>query len=160
MDRDQAAAENLLDRENKLIAEILSGFRTLIRDGADRVDSTASTGQAAYNSMAIEIMTNGLIKSTEDLLSLTRQLRELWVVGPLKKPGEGDDEAQQGIKQDAEKFFAALDGMRNAERSAKAQASGGCMTYRQGPLEGNPNQAKAADGAGPGVPGAPQGVGG
>lgn len=84
-------------------------------------------------------------------MSLTRQLRELWVVGPLKKPGEGDDEAQQGIKQDAETFFSTLNAQRNAERLGKAQASGGCMTYRQGPLEGSPNQARVADGAASGA---------
>ncbi len=78
------------------------------------------------------------IKSTEDLLGLTRQLRELWVVGPLRQPGEGDDEAQQGIKQDAVAFFATLSAMRGEERMKKAQESGGCMQYREGPMEGNP----------------------
>ncbi|KAK3357902.1 hypothetical protein B0T25DRAFT_499552 [Lasiosphaeria hispida] len=138
MDRDQNASENLFDRENKLIAEILSGFRGLIKHGADRVSSTASTGQAAYNSMAIEILMSGLTKSTEDLLGLTRQLRELWVVGPLKKPGEGDDAVQLGVQQDATAFFSLMNGMRSEERSARAQETGGCMTYREGPMEGVP----------------------
>ncbi|KAK0639721.1 hypothetical protein B0T16DRAFT_337443 [Cercophora newfieldiana] len=138
MDRDQSASENLLDQENKLIAEILAGFRAIIRAGTDRVDNTASTGQAAFNTMAMEIHMNGLIKSTEDLLGLTRQLRELWVVGPLKKPGEGDDEAQQVIKDDASQYFATLNGMRRAERLKETADQHGSMQYREGPLQGNP----------------------
>lgn len=51
------------DRENKLIAEILAGFRGLITHSADKVNNTASTGQAAANSMAVEIMMNGLVGS-------------------------------------------------------------------------------------------------
>ena len=51
------------DRENKLIAEILAGFRGLITHGADKVNNTASAGQAAANHMTVEIMMNGLVST-------------------------------------------------------------------------------------------------
>ena len=79
------------------------------------------------------------IKSTEDLLGLTRQLRELWVVGPLKRPGEGDTEARENVRQDAAAVFEMMNAMRGDNRRRRAQESEGCMVYREGPLEGNPN---------------------
>ncbi|KAK3681763.1 hypothetical protein B0T22DRAFT_472792 [Podospora appendiculata] len=144
MDREQNLSENLLDRENKLIADILSAFRSLVLLGTENVDNIASTGQAGYNSMAIEITMNGLIKSTEDLLELTRQLRELWVVGPLKKPGEGDEEAAQGMRQDATVIFDLLNRMRAEARQRLAQQAQGAMVYVSGPTDGIP--ARLVDG--------------
>ncbi|KAJ4290014.1 hypothetical protein N0V88_006815 [Collariella sp. IMI 366227] len=88
MDRDPTSANNLLERKNILIAQVMTAFRDLVNTAAAPVDSTASTGQAAYSSLAIETGMTGIIKSTEDLLTLTRQLRELWIVGPLKAPEE------------------------------------------------------------------------
>ncbi|KAK3936523.1 hypothetical protein QBC46DRAFT_394912 [Diplogelasinospora grovesii] len=139
MERDQnAAATNLLDRENKIIADILSGFRGLMMHAAEKVDNTASAGQAAYNSMAIEIHMNGLIKSTEDLLQLTRQLRELWVVGPLKRPREGDTEAEESMRKDISAVSSLLGRLRNESRQKMVQESNGTMTYISGPIQGPP----------------------
>ena len=55
--------------ENKLIAETLSGFRELILHSAEKVDNIASTGQAGYNSMAVEIMMHGLVSIARGHLS-------------------------------------------------------------------------------------------
>ncbi|KAK3322945.1 hypothetical protein B0H66DRAFT_555539 [Apodospora peruviana] len=158
MERDHASTETLLDRENKLIADVLSGFRGLVVHGAEKVDNIASIGQAGYNSMAMEILMNGLvrflphhpssfsliintrqkIKSTEDLLALTRRLRELWIVGPLKKPGDGDVEAAEGMQEDAAAILELLTRLRVDSREKMARESGGCMTYISGPIEGPP----------------------
>jgi hypothetical protein len=85
------------------------------------------------------------IKSTEDLLGLTRQLRELWVVGPLKRPGEGDDETQQLIKDDSARYFEALNAMRHVERLREIAAYQGSMSYEEGPLQGNPAPPRGPD---------------
>ncbi|KAK0738853.1 hypothetical protein B0T18DRAFT_300971, partial [Schizothecium vesticola] len=116
MDRDQAMSENLMDRKDKLIADSLTVFREIVSTAAAKVDSTASAGQAAVNTMAIEILVNGLTKTTEDLLILTRRLRELWVVGPLKPAGEGDDAARESVRQDAEAVFAVMNRVREEGR--------------------------------------------
>lgn len=42
----------------------MTAFRDLINHAAARVDNTASTGQAAYNSMALEIIMSSLVSST------------------------------------------------------------------------------------------------
>ncbi|KAA8628266.1 hypothetical protein SMACR_09381 [Sordaria macrospora] len=99
MERDQEKTEDLFDRENRLTASLLRTFQSLLHHGASRVDNTASVGQAAYNAMATDILMNGMIKSVEELLSLTRTMRELWVVGGLKKPGEGDEEVEREIQK-------------------------------------------------------------
>lgn len=62
------------------------------------------------------------IKSTEDLLTLTRAIRELWAVGPLKAPGAHDAEAEARMRADAEHVFALLNTLRDAERQDLAQA--------------------------------------
>ena len=59
-----------IDREQKVVADIIAGFRDIVLDGADRVDSTASTGQAACNSMSIGIRINGLVKAPSPLFLL------------------------------------------------------------------------------------------
>ena len=64
------------------------------------------------------------MKSTEDLLALTRRLRELWVVGPLKKPGDGGEaEVLGAMKQDAASIFELLNKMRAEERQSVARRS-------------------------------------
>ncbi|GAB1319877.1 Mediator of RNA polymerase II transcription subunit 22 [Madurella fahalii] len=133
--------DRLQERKNILIATIMTAFRDLINHAAAKVDSTASTGQAAYSSMALEIIMSSLVKSTEDLLSLTRQLRELWVVGPLRGPGEGDEQAEAGMRRDAEGVFAMLNALRDGERQRLvAQTAGetGCLTLERAPIDGAP----------------------
>ncbi|KAM7215599.1 hypothetical protein V8F06_008986 [Rhypophila decipiens] len=136
MSRDQEP-EALLDMEEKLIADTLSGFRGLIMHSAEKVDNIASTGEAGYNAMAVDIMMHGLVKSTEDLLSLTCRLRELWAVGPLKKPGEGGEaEALEQMKQDAMSVFQLLDKMRGEARQKMVRESNGCMAVISESAEG------------------------
>lgn len=144
------------DRKDKLIADSLTVFREIVSTAAAKVDSTASAGQAAVNTMAIEILVHGLVllpnprppsttrplihkstnpsqtKTTEDLLILTRRLRELWVVGPLKPAGEGDDAARESVRQDAEAVFAVM----NRVRAEGRRVEGGVMEYRVGGLQG------------------------
>ncbi|KAL2019033.1 hypothetical protein VTK56DRAFT_10137 [Thermocarpiscus australiensis] len=147
MDRDPNSVENLQERKNILMAEIMTSFRDLINHAAAKVDSTASTGQAGYSSMALEIMMSGLIKSTEDLLSLTRTLRELWIVGPLKAPGQDDDAAEQGMRRDAEAVFGMLNVLRDGARAgmvratAAAATQGSGLTYERGEIDGVPARA-------------------
>ncbi|KAK3399190.1 hypothetical protein B0T20DRAFT_452733 [Sordaria brevicollis] len=99
MNGDKSGSSDLFDLENRLTASLLRIFQSLLLHGASRVDNTASVGQAAYNAMATDVLMNQMVKSVEELLSLTRKMRELWVVGGLKKPGEGDDEVDDEIKE-------------------------------------------------------------
>lgn len=51
------------DRENRIVADILSHFRDLVILATHPVNNTASAGQAAYSSMAMEIETKGLVST-------------------------------------------------------------------------------------------------
>lgn len=86
------------------------------------------------------------IKSIEHLLALTRRLRELWVVGPLRKPGDGDDKAQESIRQDPHAFYGMLNAMRKEERMREEQEGHDYMAYKEEPLEGPPVHMKSEGG--------------
>ncbi|EGS20325.1 uncharacterized protein CTHT_0021510 [Thermochaetoides thermophila DSM 1495] len=117
MDRDQGASDNLLERKNILIASIMTSYRDLITHATSPITSaTASPGHAGYSSMALSTAIHAAVKYTEDLLSLTRTLRELWVVGPLTGPGEKDAQAEEGMAKDAEVVWDVLNEMRDRER--------------------------------------------
>ncbi|AEO68655.1 b467b1b6-d36a-49a4-a4eb-34024350c8a5 [Thermothielavioides terrestris] len=147
MDRDPTVVEDLLERKNVLVAEIMTAYRDLVKHATAQVDSSASTGQAAYSSMALGIMMSQIIKSTEDLLALTRRIRELWVVGPLKAPGAHDAEAEQRMRADAEHVFAMLNAMRDAERRGMVQAFAAAASSAA--VAAAPAAAAAAAGAAP-----------
>ncbi|KAH6635809.1 major facilitator superfamily domain-containing protein [Chaetomium tenue] len=138
-------------RKNILIAEIMTSFRDLVNHAAAPVDSTASTGQTAYSSLAMGTKMSSIIKSTEDLLSLTRKIRELWLIGALKPPGAQDAAAEQAMQQDAEQVFAMLNALRDRQRQGMLQqAAGGGFAYEQGAVDGPapPLQQAQSEGGG------------
>ncbi|KAK1780890.1 hypothetical protein QBC45DRAFT_431232 [Copromyces sp. CBS 386.78] len=152
MERDQEKTEDLFDLENRLTASLLRTFQSLLQHGAYRVDNTASVGQAAYNAMATDILMNGMIKSVEELLSLTRKMRELWVVGALRKPGEGDEEVEAEmafaapdrlvrVKEEGEEGMVDGNGLRGGDRNG----GGGGDSYGNG---GNGGGGGESDGDG------------
>ncbi|KAK3897463.1 hypothetical protein C8A05DRAFT_38983 [Staphylotrichum tortipilum] len=139
MDGDKSSGENLLDRKNILVAQLITAFRDLEKLATDPVDSTATIGQTAYISMATETLMSVLIKSTEDLASLTRQIRELWIVGPLRNPGSRDTEADQAVRDDAGQVLAMLNSLRDKQRqrmALQAVQAGAGFTYERGDVDG------------------------
>lgn len=69
------------------------------------------------------VLTVKQIRATEDLLSLTHEIRELWIIGPLTKPGAGDEEARRNMKQEAEETFNLVNALRNEQRLAQIGAA-------------------------------------
>lgn len=51
------------DREEKIVTDILSGFRDLVIHGSEQVNNAASAGQAAFNSMTLDVTMNGLVRA-------------------------------------------------------------------------------------------------
>ncbi|KAK0747304.1 hypothetical protein B0T21DRAFT_1677 [Apiosordaria backusii] len=144
MNRDADTAHNLLERKNKLMADLMTYYRDLINTGTEPIPANASNSSAAINSLAMENAMLGFITATEDLLSLTRKLRELWIIGSLTKPGAGDEEAREGIKQNAEGVFSGVNSLKNEQRQAQIGAGDGQspMSYQRGGLEGHPGRAQ------------------
>ncbi|KAG6364254.1 hypothetical protein INS49_005853 [Diaporthe citri] len=125
MERNQpAAAASLLDQEGKIIAEILTSYRDLVNFATEPITNKTSTGQASYNSMAMDLETQTLIKSVENLLSLTRRIRELWIVGPLRKPGEGD-RTEETIESEVQQVVGILNQLRANKRQQLVSEGGG-----------------------------------
>ncbi|MDA4133869.1 MAG: mediator of RNA polymerase II transcription subunit 22 [Thaumarchaeota archaeon] len=52
----------LTDREGRIVAEILERFRNLMMAGTERVTPNASPGDAAFNSMRMDMEANGLVR--------------------------------------------------------------------------------------------------
>ncbi|OIW22155.1 hypothetical protein CONLIGDRAFT_687813 [Coniochaeta ligniaria NRRL 30616] len=60
-----------------------------------------------------------LIKSAEDLLQLTYLLHELWIIGLLRKPGEGEREVEATIGEEAVSGYV----QRRGERTVQLDSS-------------------------------------
>ncbi|KAI0436343.1 hypothetical protein F4803DRAFT_234455 [Xylaria telfairii] len=81
----------LLDRHQKIMAAILTRFRNMVAAASEPISATASIPQASLNLMTMNNETAALIHEIENLLSLTREIKQLWIVGPLRKPGDADE---------------------------------------------------------------------
>lgn len=51
-----------LDQEGKIIAEILTSYRDLVNFATEPITNKTSTGQASYNSMAMDLETQTLVR--------------------------------------------------------------------------------------------------
>ncbi|KAL2161812.1 hypothetical protein VTH06DRAFT_7596 [Thermothelomyces fergusii] len=123
------------ERKNILIADMLTAVRDYFNLALAPVDDTASTGQTAERSLAMQTKLSAMIKSTEDLVSLSRRIRELWIIGALR-PVAG--EADQGMDTDSEQVFSLLGALRERQRRGLLQtaaAAGGGFAYEVGGLD-------------------------
>ncbi|KAK4227662.1 hypothetical protein QBC38DRAFT_416718 [Podospora fimiseda] len=116
MNKTQDVSTNLLEEHKKKLSDIMTYFYDITTLSTAKVGSTASVGQAAASSMAVETMLNGIIKSVEDLLVFTRGLRQLWAIGPLVTEGEADVRATKQIEEDSKVVFEILDRLRTQRR--------------------------------------------
>ncbi len=55
---------------------------------------------------------------------LTRQLRELWVVGALRKPGEGEEAAEATIESEVSRLIQLLNSRQQKSREAMMGSHG------------------------------------
>lgn len=62
-------------------------------------------------------------------MQLTRLIRELWVTGPLRKPGEGEQEAEAIIGNEVGDVVRLLNELREQSRQRLISESGGNGTY-------------------------------
>ncbi|CAG8955057.1 hypothetical protein HYFRA_00007071 [Hymenoscyphus fraxineus] len=85
------------DREQRGIAEMLTRYRAIISavpmDGTDKGSKATREGAASVG-FTMEAEGRALVKAAEDLLKLTRELKELWLFGPLRGIGEGEGEGK------------------------------------------------------------------
>ncbi|CAK7268327.1 hypothetical protein SEPCBS119000_003004 [Sporothrix epigloea] len=107
---------DLLDHESQLIAQYMQHASALVMAATSRVSNRSSTGEAAANRLRIESEVAGLVRTAKNLCTLTRRIRELWIVGPLRASGEGDVEAELRIREVMEPLAMQLEAMQGARR--------------------------------------------
>jgi len=85
-------ADSPKDREGQAVAELLTRFRNLVYLAASPVEEGATKEVAASQAFQMEVESSALVRASEELLQLTRELKELWLFGPLRgiKEGEGE----------------------------------------------------------------------
>ncbi|KAJ6446750.1 surfeit locus protein 5 subunit 22 of mediator complex domain-containing protein [Purpureocillium lavendulum] len=128
MDRSQPQSSNLMDTHNRLVADILTRYRTLmmlatVQAEGERNNATPEAMSVAGISMKMEF--DGLYSSIKDLLALSRRIKELWVFGPLSKadPDRVAKEAQ--IERDVASVAELINGLEGADMRALAEQHGG-----------------------------------
>ncbi|KAL1894257.1 hypothetical protein Sste5346_006043 [Sporothrix stenoceras] len=124
---------DLLDRESQLIADYTQHARDLVKAATSRISNRSTIGEAAANRLKIDAEVAGLLRTAENLCTLTRRIRELWIVGALRASGAGDAEAESKIRSDVAPLLAQLEGMQQATRTRDLGKYG---TYQTTPTGG------------------------
>ncbi|KAG4440106.1 hypothetical protein IFR05_004403 [Cadophora sp. M221] len=94
MEGAQRTTTSLIDREERTVAALLTRFKALVTLAAEPVQDGATKEVAAAHGLQMEVEGSALVRATEDLLQLTRELKELWLFGPLRGIKEGEGEGQ------------------------------------------------------------------
>ncbi|KAI2636511.1 hypothetical protein GGS26DRAFT_549445 [Hypomontagnella submonticulosa] len=149
MSRNQSST--LLDRHNRAIAEILKHFNGMINAATEPMpDSGNVMEHAALNRMKMEMETASLISEVQGLLAINREIKALWIRGPLNPPGENRRrEAELDKQADAvtnlfNQALAVRDNFIKAEKNTKLNAQGSSSSA----AAGESSSSAAAAGAG------------
>jgi len=118
MDASRYTREALLEREQALIDALLVRFKNIIELTA-LPEHDVSKEVAAAQSFQIEVETAALIRAAEDLLKLTRELKEMWLFGPIRGLGEGQDETK--IDEDAKKAGEMVQALLSMQEKKQAE---------------------------------------
>jgi len=108
-------AESIGDREQRAVATLLTQFKALVSLAATHTKEGATKEVAATEAFRMEVESAALVRAAEDLLQLTRELKEMWLFGPLRGIGEGEgegkmDEDSQKVREMVEALFKKSSG--------------------------------------------------
>ncbi|GAB7339760.1 hypothetical protein MBLNU457_6319t1 [Dothideomycetes sp. NU457] len=87
----------LMSKIDSLRNQLIRRFETLLELSSNEQKDRQTTALHQYQ---MQIETAGLIRASEDILSMTRQMQELWLFGQLKTletdhgAAKGDDDAK------------------------------------------------------------------
>uniref|UniRef100_A0A0B7JZL8 Uncharacterized protein n=3 Tax=Bionectria ochroleuca TaxID=29856 RepID=A0A0B7JZL8_BIOOC len=127
MDRSQPASSNLMDIHERLVADILTRYRTLmmlatIQSEGERINEKPEAMAITGISMKMEF--DGLYSSVKELLALSRKMKELWVFGALGKD-PGHEAKDEQIESDVAKVAALLGEVEASGMKGLAEKYGG-----------------------------------
>ncbi|KAI0180794.1 hypothetical protein GGR52DRAFT_521687 [Hypoxylon sp. FL1284] len=87
-------ASNILDRHNRTIAQILKRFSNVVMAATEPLPQSGNIIEhASINRMTMETECASLITEIQALLAINREIKALWIRGPLRQAGE--DEARE-----------------------------------------------------------------
>ncbi|TEY71081.1 hypothetical protein BOTCAL_0102g00050 [Botryotinia calthae] len=112
-------ADKLTDRQERAIAALLIRFQNLVKLAALPTEDAFTKETAAAEGLRMEVESNALTSAAEDLLKLTRELKEFWIFGSLRGigEGEGDGEMETDSKKVAELIEKQLEKKHEQEKS-------------------------------------------
>ncbi|KAI0122037.1 hypothetical protein F4814DRAFT_407401 [Daldinia grandis] len=94
---------SILDRHNRAIAQILSHFRNIVMAATAPISQSGNILElAALNRMTMETETAALISEVQGLLAINREIKALWIRGPLRQPGDSDTREAELDRQAAD----------------------------------------------------------
>lgn len=123
---------SILDRHNRAIAQILSHFRNMVMAATAPISQGGNVLElAALNRMTMETESAALISEVQGLLAINREIKALWIRGPLRQPGESDTREAELDKQaaDVARLYDRAIEMREATiRQQNAAKAGGDLS--------------------------------
>ncbi|RYP06454.1 hypothetical protein DL765_009490 [Monosporascus sp. GIB2] len=144
----EADDENLLDRHNRTVAQILTRFRNVIGAATEPLPREGAVLEhAALNRFTMRTEMAALITEIQNLVALNREIKALWMRGPLRKPGEND-----GLDAEIDRKSAAVADMYQKvmdmfEEKKKAEARAGASASSSVPgAEGKGREVKGEEG--------------
>ncbi|RYP11481.1 hypothetical protein DL764_000004 [Monosporascus ibericus] len=132
-DNREADDESLLDRHNRTIAQILTRFRNLIGAATEPLPREGAVLEhAALNRFTMQTEMAALITEIQNLLALNREIKALWIRGPLRKPGENDGLGAEIDRKSAAVADMYQKAMNMFEEKKKAEARAGASSSAPG----------------------------
>ncbi|TGO38196.1 hypothetical protein BHYA_0080g00440 [Botrytis hyacinthi] len=115
----RSKADELTDRQERAIAALLIRFQNLVKLAALPTEDAFTKETAAAEGLRMEVESNALTSAAEDLLKLTRELKECWIFGSLRGigEGEGDGEMETDSKKVAELIEKQLEKKHEQEKN-------------------------------------------
>ncbi|RYO81927.1 hypothetical protein DL766_009847 [Monosporascus sp. MC13-8B] len=134
-DDKEANDENLLDRHNRTVAQILTRFRNVIGAATEPLPREGAVFEhAALNRFTMRTEMAALITEIQNLVALNREIKALWMRGPLRKPGENDGldaEIDRKSAAVADMYQRVMD-MFEEKKKAEARAGAGASSSAPG----------------------------
>ncbi|GFP51988.1 hypothetical protein TASIC1_0001014000 [Trichoderma asperellum] len=128
MERSQPASSNLMDTHNRLIADILTRYRTLMMLAtvqAEQDRNNANPEAMAVTGISIKMEFDGLYTSIKEFLTLSRKIKELWIFGPLGTEDQDRRAKEEQLDQDVNRVSELLNQMEASKMKNLAESNGG-----------------------------------
>ncbi|PTB46128.1 hypothetical protein M441DRAFT_127850 [Trichoderma asperellum CBS 433.97] len=128
MERSQPASSNLMDTHNRLIADILTRYRTLMMLAtvqAEQDRNNANPEAMAVTGISIKMEFDGLYTSIKEFLTLSRKIKELWIFGPLGTEDQDRKAKEEQLDQDVNRVSELLNQMEASKMKNLAESNGG-----------------------------------